>query len=73
MILVWRSGNWSSGWLSALFNVTELVHGNSKKEIHHVFKQSLMILLEDVCFSMDLCIKTNIFLRQVQGIILVGG
>lgn len=31
------------------------------------------MLLEDVYFSMDLCIKTNIFLRQVQDIILVGG
>lgn len=73
MIFIWRSGNRSSGWLRAFFNITELVHGNSKKEIHHVFKQSLMMLLEDVYFSMDLCIKTNIFLRQVQDIILVGG
>lgn len=55
------------------YSTTELIHGNSRREIHHVFKQNVMILLDDVCFSMDPCVKTIIFLRQVRGIVLVGG
>lgn len=45
--------------------IQQPVNGNSRKEIHQVFKQS-SILLENVCFSIDLCITIIVFLRQAQ-------
>lgn len=32
-----------------------------------------MILLENICFSLDLYIMITLSLRKVQGIILIGG